>query len=146
MGCQSRCRASCTFFSICPFSQPDAGLQNSASNRKWLTMAAKRALTWRSLPRVEPQEVVLGWSDSADWGFGADAAMGSMPVVAVKPEGQLGGAVVGGAVGAGIGPFAQACLDEALGLPVGFRRVGPGAQMLDFEQAQRLGVAAGSET
>jgi hypothetical protein len=40
-----------TFFSICPFSQPDAGLQKSASNRKWLTMAEKRALTWRSLPR-----------------------------------------------------------------------------------------------
>ena len=51
MGCQSRWRASWTFFSICPFSQPEAGLQNSASNRKWLTMAEKRALTWRSLPR-----------------------------------------------------------------------------------------------
>ena len=51
MGCQSRWRASWTFFSICPFSQPDAGLQNSASNRKWLTMAEKRALTWRSFPR-----------------------------------------------------------------------------------------------
>ena len=51
MGCQSRWRASCTFFSICPFSQPEAGLQNSASNRKWLTMAEKRTLTWRCLPR-----------------------------------------------------------------------------------------------
>jgi hypothetical protein len=40
-----------TFFSICPFSHPEAGLQNSASNRKWLTIAEKRALTWRSLPR-----------------------------------------------------------------------------------------------
>ncbi len=28
-----------------------AGLQNSASNRKWLTIARKRALTTRSLPR-----------------------------------------------------------------------------------------------
>jgi hypothetical protein len=27
MGCQSRWRASWTFFSICPFSQPEAGLQ-----------------------------------------------------------------------------------------------------------------------
>jgi hypothetical protein len=51
MGCQSRWRASWTFFSICPFSQPEAGLQKSASNRKWLTMAEKRALTWRSFPR-----------------------------------------------------------------------------------------------
>jgi hypothetical protein len=50
-GCQSRCRASRTFFSTWPFSQPEAGLQNSASNRKWLTMAPKRALTSRSLPR-----------------------------------------------------------------------------------------------
>ena len=51
IGCQSRWRASWTFFSICPFSHPEAGLQNSASNRKWLTIAEKRALTWRSLPR-----------------------------------------------------------------------------------------------
>src|SRR5580704_4416251 len=51
VGCQSRWRASWTFFSICPFSQPEAGLQNSASNRKWLTIAANRALTWRFLPR-----------------------------------------------------------------------------------------------
>jgi hypothetical protein len=34
-----------------PFSQPEAGLQNSASNRKWLTIAEKRALTRRSFPR-----------------------------------------------------------------------------------------------
>jgi hypothetical protein len=49
--CHRRWRASRTFFSTWPFSQPEAGLQNSASNRKWLTMAAKRALTSRSLPR-----------------------------------------------------------------------------------------------
>jgi hypothetical protein len=29
----------------------EAGLQNSASNRTWLTIAEKRALTFRSLPR-----------------------------------------------------------------------------------------------
>jgi hypothetical protein len=34
-----------------PLLHPEAGLQNSASNRKWLTIAEKRALTWRSLPR-----------------------------------------------------------------------------------------------
>ena len=67
--------------------------------------------------------------------------MGAMPVVAVQPEGQFGGAFVGGVVRAGVGPFAQAGLDEALGFAVGFRRVGPGAQMLDPEPAQRLGVA-----
>ena len=34
-----------------PLLPAEAGLQNSASNRKWLTMAEKRALTLRSLPR-----------------------------------------------------------------------------------------------
>ena len=33
IGCHNRWRASWTFFSTCPFSQPEAGLQNSASNR-----------------------------------------------------------------------------------------------------------------
>ena len=33
IGCHSRWRASWTFFSTCPFSQPEAGLQNSVSNR-----------------------------------------------------------------------------------------------------------------
>src|SRR4029077_17162914 len=37
----------------------------------------------------------------------------------------------GGLVGAGVGPLAQAGLDEALGLAVGARRVGPGADMLE---------------
>jgi hypothetical protein len=45
--------------------------------------------------------------------------MGAMPVVAVKPDGQFGGAVLRGAVRPGVGPFAQAGLDEALGLAVG---------------------------
>jgi len=36
-------------------------------------------------------------------------------------------------------------LDEALGLAIGFWRVGFGAQVLDFKQAQCLGVATGSE-
>jgi hypothetical protein len=67
---------------------------------------------------VAPQRVVLGLGESADWRFSSDGAMGTMPVVAVQPEGQLGGALVGGVVGAGIGPFAQAGLDEALGLPL----------------------------
>ena len=45
----------------------------------------------------------------------------------------------------GVGPFAQRGLDEARGLAIGFRRVGFGAQVLDFEQAQGLGVAMESE-
>jgi hypothetical protein len=45
----------------------------------------------------------------------------------------------------GGGPFAQACLNEALSLSVGLGRVRFGAQVLDFEQAQRLGVTARPE-
>jgi hypothetical protein len=61
-----------------------------------------------------------------------------MPVVAVQPEGQLGGALVGGVVAAGIGPFAQAGLDEALGFAIGSRRVGFGAQMLILSRRSAL--------
>src|SRR6185436_8893003 len=43
----------------------------------------------------------------------------------------------GGMVGAGVGPFAQAGLDEALGLAVGARRIGSGADMA------QPGLAAG---
>src|ERR1700691_5998257 len=70
--------------------------------------------------------------------------MGAMPVVAVKPARQLSGAVFRSFVGCGVGPFAQAGLNEALGLSVGFGRVGPGTQVLDLEPAQGLGVAAGA--
>jgi hypothetical protein len=41
-----------------------------------------------------------------------------MPVVAVQPDGQFGGAFFRGGVRPGVGPFAQAGLDEALGLAV----------------------------
>lgn len=47
---QMRLRLSCTFFSTTPFSHPDATLQKSGSNRQWLHMAEKRALTMRPLP------------------------------------------------------------------------------------------------
>lgn len=35
-------------FSTVPFSLPTAGWQNSASNKKWLAMTAKRTLMSRS--------------------------------------------------------------------------------------------------
>jgi hypothetical protein len=56
-----------------------------------------------------------------------------------EPSGQVGGAAVGGAVGQGVGPFAQECLDEAFGLAVGPRRIVPGPQVADVEQAAGLG-------
>src|SRR6267154_4351968 len=94
---------------------------------------------------VEPQHVVVGKAESADWWFGSYTAMGAMPVIAVKPNGQFGGAFVGRLVGCGVSPLTQAGLDEALGLSVGLGRVGFGSQVLDFEPAQGLGVAAGSK-
>jgi hypothetical protein len=69
--------------------------------------------------------------------------MMAMPVIAVQPDGEFGSAFLGGVVSAGVGPFAQAGLDEALGVAVDFGGVNIRfrAQMLDFEPAQRLGVA-----
>ena len=71
--------------------------------------------------------------------------MGAMPVVAVKPDGQFGGALIGCVVGSRIGPLAQARLDEALGLSIGPGRVGFGPQVLDPEPAESLGIAAGAK-
>ena len=45
----------------------------------------------------------------------------------------------------GLGPFPQARLDEAFDLAVGLGGLRLGAQMLDLEPAQSLGVPAGSE-
>src|SRR5258707_5701909 len=71
--------------------------------------------------------------------------MWPMAIVSVQPLGQMSGSIVRCQVGPSVGPFAQRGLDEALGLAIGFWRVGFGAQVLDFEQAQCLGVATGSE-
>ena len=38
---------------------------------------------------VEPQQVIRGQAESADGWHGSDAAMGTMPVVAMDPIGQL---------------------------------------------------------
>src|SRR5258708_5920623 len=71
--------------------------------------------------------------------------MWPMPIVSVQPLGQMSGSFVRCQVGPSVGPLAQRGLDEALGLAIGFRRVGLGAQVLDFEQPQCLRVTTGSE-
>src|SRR5215475_9259212 len=71
--------------------------------------------------------------------------MRAEPIVAVEPLRQFGCPLVRGAVGTSVRPFAQAGLHEALSLAVGFGRVGPGAQMLDVEQAQGFGIAVRAE-
>src|SRR6516162_3668419 len=59
--------------------------------------------------------------------------MRSVPVVAVKPSGQLGCAFVRGVVGTGIGPLAQARLDDAPSLAARFGRLRLGSDVLDLE-------------
>ena len=64
-----------------------------------------------------------------------------MPIVSVQPDRQLRGAPVGCWISDGIGPFPEGGLDEALGLAVGFGRVGLGAEVFDAELP--AGVAEG---
>ena len=55
--------------------------------------------------------------------------MGTASVVPPESAGEGARAVRAGGVGAAVGPAAQQGLDEALGLAVGARRVGPGTQV-----------------
>ena len=52
-------------------------------------------------------------------------------IVVVEPAGQSRAALLGGRVGLGISPFAQAGLDQSFGLAIGARRIRPGALVLD---------------
>jgi hypothetical protein len=56
-----------------------------------------------------------------------------MPIVLVQPDWKLRGATIGCGIGLCVGPLSKRSLDEALGFAVGFRRVGPGADMLEAE-------------
>src|SRR6516164_9684068 len=82
--------------------------------------AAGRRISRRRLPADHPQ-------------MAADTGVRSVPVVAVKPSGQLGCAFVRGVIGTGIGPLAQARLDEALSLAVSFGRVRLGSDVFEGE-------------
>ena len=73
---------------------------------------------------VEPQQVVLGKTEATDGCVGFQATMWPMPIVAVEPVEHLGRSLVRVVIGASIGPFAQCCLDKALGLSIGPRGVG----------------------
>lgn len=54
---------------------------------------------------VELQDVVLGKNEATDGCFGFQATMRAMPIVAMQPDRQLGGATIGKSVDFGIGPF-----------------------------------------
>ena len=67
--------------------------------------------------------------------------MRPMDVVKVEPAGQRRGSILGAGEGPGIGAFAHDGLNEALGLAVGARRVGLGAQVA--QAGGDTGVAEG---
>ena len=95
---------------------------------------------------VEPQQVVPRRGESADRRIIAEAGVGAMPVVVVEPGVEMGGAVWGGKVGAGVGPFAEGSLDEALGLAVGAGGVGPCEAVANAQAAASLAEGAGAVT
>jgi hypothetical protein len=68
--------------------------------------------------------------------------MRSLVVVVPQPPGQVGSAGIGAAIGQGIGPFAQQGLDEPLGLAIGLRRVRPGPDVAQAQQAASLAEQA----
>lgn len=63
--------------------------------------------------RVEPQQVVLGETESADGRFCVQATMRAVPVVSVQPVRQFLGALIRGVI-----PEAEGC--DSWGIP--FRR------------------------
>lgn len=68
--------------------------------------------------------------------------------MAMKPPRQFGGALDGSIISAGVCPFAQARLDEALGLSIGLRRIGLCEDVLQAEAlaclAEGFGTVAGA--
>ena len=69
-----------------------------------------------------------------------------MPIIVVEPGAEMGGALRGGEVGAGIDPFSEGGLDEALGLAVGAGGVGRGEAVADAEAAASAAEGAGAIT
>src|SRR5688572_5995176 len=67
--------------------------------------------------------------------------MRSLLIVEAKPERQDASSFRAAGVGAGIGPFAQQRLDEALSLAVGTRPIGPGALVVHARAHARLAEA-----
>jgi hypothetical protein len=92
-----------------------------------------RVRMWPGLVVVS-KEVV----QSRDQGSGVDAGVGAVVIVAVQPGVDGPAALARAGIGSGVGPFAQGSLDEALGLAVGARRVGLGAQVA------QAGISAGT--
>ena len=87
----------------------------------------------RSCLSVESQHVVHGKVEGLDRSFEFKSGVRSVPVVTVEPGLEMLLAVRRVLVDGGVGPLAQAGLDEALGFAVGARGVGPGEDVFDTQ-------------
>ena len=103
--------------------------ESSAVPRHWEGGQLRDRVLRRASLAVVPQQVVPIQAESADGGDGSETGVRSVPIVAVEPGCEVLGALGGGVVGVGIGPFSQRGLDEAFGLTVGSGREGPGVAM-----------------
>jgi len=72
-----------------------------------------------------------------------DSAVGSMPIVLMQPDRQVLISPIRMGVWPGVGPFAQRGLNESFGLAVGFRRIGPGADVPEAELAASVAEVEG---
>ena len=93
-------------------------------------------LTKRTIDAIEPQATEFFLWDEGIPGFGLRAM-----VVVVLQEGYEGiPSLFRSGVGRGVGPFAPGSRNEALGLAVGFRRVGFGALEFYSKHSQSFGI------
>ena len=88
---------------------------------------------------MEAQQVIPLEASTADGRRQTEASMRPVPVVLVDPWSEVLSAFGQVLISAGVGPFAQGGLDEALGLAVGAWRVRPCAAVLQAKRAATAG-------
>lgn len=87
---------------------------------------------------VVSQQVVDIDTEAADGRHLFQASMRTVPVVLVRPGGELGGPFCGVFVSSGVGPFVDCGFDKALRLTVGARSVDAGSFVGDAEVAASM--------
>jgi hypothetical protein len=65
----------------------DAGSREETASKQKIRAGSDSIRTDKALV-VEPQQVVLGEAEAADWDFIIDAGMRAMPIVGMQPVGQ----------------------------------------------------------
>ena len=83
--------------------------------------------------------VPVDWQ-AADGGSRPQRGVWPVPVVQVRPPGQVAGALRGILIHPGVSPLAHRGLNEPFGLAVRSGRVGPGADMTNTQCAAGGGV------